>query len=1484
MTKLTEGNLKKFIKARIESYKNEDDVVSRYNDEQQTVGDYNGRQILELIQNADDAGAENISFKLDPDNNELIFFNDGIAFDLEGMKSIMIAHYSSKLTSSYIGNKGLGFRSVLNWAERISIYSAGLRIDFSRDVLGEYLQDDLKCLDLDDIRKKRKLSTECIPIPILGLPRVTTCWYEGCNDTNGCALKINYKKGKKEDIINLIKAIDERTLLFLQHIKHVTIQGFPESDLNKSITIHKEDWNIYSKDGVLGEKYQDKNKSEKKKYSVKIAIPKSGLLNDATSLYNYLPSQEQVHLPFLLHATVELDSTRNHVNKSDVNDFILQKAAELICDVAQKQLDKTNNCSDWIAYRMMTPMLQDKYYGRLAPLYNTLDELKQNLAIYPTIDNHYTTANNYYYYNDGISNYWRNFDIKDETFLKMLQPKGAEVSICRRELRDYSDAITNVSKQLKGDVEKAVCLIRHLYNCISDYRGYYFEEHNKKISVLFDSNNNIIEDVAFILDSGDKDLTKDLPEWVKFDVIHDSLSRELVNEFEKEISDFKQNKQENQHETSTVRCLVGLLKDKDFVDVRYFDKTYITEVVVRQANAKLKEDLTDKQKLIGEMLECIYRMKSDAELLNVNLLNEDREVTSANELLLPTKLNKQIFEGIDTLYALSLDDWQEYGFLSELDEDQYEVFMQKLGANRLLGEEKFKTLFENGYYTYLGLREVYSSSLGQRFKELLNGSADISISVIRDFIVEKLQRINLHNVLLFISSYNTVFEKLTEPLKLFFYYNKKWKDKITQFNYIQYQLSSLPCVKWKVFGCDLILDNTVDIDGLKQNEQKVDKAVELIRTDFRFEKMDDIRVFLNSCPTRLPKAKNIRKLYKLIIDGLADRDEGLENVLLYASDVDGHKDYHQSTEVFYSDNTCMPKKVIRDLNLFRLDYPSRQGVDKITKIFGLKSFDDLKFEIKSITNSSFSKEFDSFFRELKPYFLLYAIQNTNKPDSKTSIASYIKNCSIHLVSQCEYSIMDGVSMELDNREFINAGNDYYLNVREISSIAEMKTPSLCNAIAEILGIAFKLETKNEHFIHVFQNFDFTKRYIDENRKDEIEECFKLLGISPEERLFMEKYGELKHLSVDFNDPHFYSKILDVNELYIKKVDFSNWNNENSICFLKKTLATLETDEQRKELLGNINISEWHRTCFKKIKIEYNAAFVHNLWTILNNQVKNKQSEFFTLQDEYSNLELDVDWKHQLKEDAEYLTILNHKVKELFNQNGIDSNAVCLSGNIVEMHSNLYPQLIHSIQEEKDMEEKRWWLYFEGNEECIHEYMDSLTKNRDDEEGKNMTEKMKVEGEFVTAVVVPKPYHKNRKDGTREKSRTHKTRNDKDNARLGEEAEKKVDYFLRQKEQEGICKYGEWVSKRNDSAGYDFTYIVDGQHRYLEVKATSDNTFILSANEYDFAKQNMNIYDIAIVKGNQVTIYKSFFKGNPNLDTKDYYVSFGVQNAGNSNSH
>ena len=247
MTKLTKENLEELIGQRIEIFKNVDEAVSKYNAEQETIKEYNGRQILELIQNADDAGAKTISITLNTERNELVFYNDGVAFDFEGIKSIMIANLSSKITATYIGNKGLGFRSILNWAQSVTIYSAGLGIEFSMKVLEEYLENKLLSLksNLDEIRKSRNLSSTCIPIPILGLPRVSEKTYEGCTEDKGCALKIIYDESKQEDIINQIKAIDERTLLFLPKVKTVNV----EVDAQKStISDNEEEWNIYDKD------------------------------------------------------------------------------------------------------------------------------------------------------------------------------------------------------------------------------------------------------------------------------------------------------------------------------------------------------------------------------------------------------------------------------------------------------------------------------------------------------------------------------------------------------------------------------------------------------------------------------------------------------------------------------------------------------------------------------------------------------------------------------------------------------------------------------------------------------------------------------------------------------------------------------------------------------------------------------------------------------------------------------------------------------------------------------------------------------------------------------------------------------------------------------------------------------------------------------------------------------------------------------------
>ena len=1463
MTKLTKQNLTELINQRIEDFKKEYLVVSCYNDEQQTKGDYNGRQILELIQNADDAKAINISFELKKDENELVFYNDGTPFDLEGIKSIMIAHNSSKVTSSYIGNKGLGFRSILNWAESISIYSAGLKIDFSQQVLKEYLDNELKCLDLEAIRKARNLSSGCIPMPILGLPRVTECKYLGCDENMGCALVIKYDKEKENDVIQQILSIDELTLLFLQSIKQVKVPCSNFTSIENCITVDRNEWEIHAKDEELEEKYQDKNKNEKKKYSIKIAIPTDGLLETESTLYNYLPSKELVHLPFLLHATVELNSSRNHVNQSEVNDFILQKAAELIQYVAQKHLEKTQGCPDWTAYRMMTPTVQEKDYGSLKPLYDKLNELKKNMAVYPTVYNKYVKVDDYCYYGDNISDFWKEFAIKEGPVSKMLQSKGDAFSIPERELPNVVGAITTVSKQLHGDISHRVSLIRHLY----DNKGTYFNRQSK-VPVLIDNGNNIIEGEAYVQDSGGNELTQELPDWVTFSVVHKDLIEQLINEFHEEIDDTRQQKkQEGLQSVSDFRCLVSLL---DFLDIHYFDKTGIANQVVSQANAQLDEEVVDKPKLIVEMLNYLNIIGSDAELKYVRLLNTKKEVVKADDLMLPTEHNKRTFEGVGVQYVLDLDSWKKEGALPELTEEHFEGFMKKLGVNRILDEKKLGDCFYQGYNNYLASRQLFSDSIGHSQNDLFKGSSDVKIPVIRDSIIEKLKQISLQKVLQFVSSNEDVFSCLKDTIELSFFYNRNWRSIWTPYNYIRFQLSSLPSVERRVFGTDLILDNSVNVEELGAYGQNV---VDLIRTDFRFEKTDEICKFLNESPSLFHDGKNIRKLYKMVIDSLAYDERSIEKTIcLFASDVNGNKTFHPSTEVFYSDNTCLPKKVIEKTKMFRLDYPSRQGVDKITKIFSLRPLEDLDFKIESKQDSYLSGVFDLFFRKLKPYLLLYAIQNASKQSPKKNYASDIKNCSICLVARCEYSI-DGSKMSLDPGEFVNVGNEYYLNVDGLSSIDEMKSSTTyCNAIAEILGMVFKLETKNEHFIHVFQGFDFMKKYIDENRKDEIEECFKLLGLSTEERVFWEKYGELKEISLDFESLDFYSSV-GFDEEVIKKVNFSQWDNQDSINFLNVILDKLEEDKKQ-ALLDNIDLSLWHKVCFETIKTEYHKAFVHLLWTLLNGQYKNMRSKYFALQDDYSKLEFKNGWNHELKEHGDYEEYLKNKVNELLEQK-LEQNDIIkteLDKESCEEHDNLYPDLIHSIQEEKDMEDQRWMLYFEGNAEEIKSYKNQISEkvgNASTADAAN--DDTNVTGGFASGLVMPSTASTASHGRGGRKSSTHTTRTDQRKAQKGEDAEKKVDAFLKNENIEH-----EWVSKTNDSAGYDFVYIVNGQRRLLEVKSSSDNSFILSANEYTIANSNKDNYDIAIVNGNNVTIYKAFFDGKPSMTPSDYYVIFAVK--------
>lgn len=152
----------------IEKYTNSQlsiELEKACSEEYELMRDYNGRQILELLQNVDDACIDNKSIvKIKYIDNILEVGNTGTTFSKDTIERLCLGRASNK-SSSNIGNKGTGFRSLLNDAEWIEIHSGDFAIKFSYDytknLFDEYKDSELIVAQLRNWQKEYPL---CFPI------------------------------------------------------------------------------------------------------------------------------------------------------------------------------------------------------------------------------------------------------------------------------------------------------------------------------------------------------------------------------------------------------------------------------------------------------------------------------------------------------------------------------------------------------------------------------------------------------------------------------------------------------------------------------------------------------------------------------------------------------------------------------------------------------------------------------------------------------------------------------------------------------------------------------------------------------------------------------------------------------------------------------------------------------------------------------------------------------------------------------------------------------------------------------------------------------------------------------------------------------------------------------------------------------------------------------------------------------------------------
>jgi hypothetical protein len=341
------------------------ELVSHFNREESAINSYRGRQVLELLQNADDAGANyagksRILLRLT--EQYLAVANTGEPFSRAGFESLFISDNSPKQLhrAQCIGNKGLGFRSVLSWTSTPLILSGENAIAFSAKVAiarALELAEDLP--ELKDQFNEWTDSEGRLPVPTMRFPFVANAE----NSSRQIAEKIQQRgydtvvllpllPGKYQEVVAQFRDLSGETALFCRHLRQLTIEA-PELNetwdverdrekdgVQPTIITHRGQprlWTVHRKIGSVRKEALDERLRQMPSYEVALAVPEQVEPGTNHKLCVFFPTDDTLPMPMLAHATLDTDDNRKRLTNHAANREVLGHLARLIAEVAETE-------------------------------------------------------------------------------------------------------------------------------------------------------------------------------------------------------------------------------------------------------------------------------------------------------------------------------------------------------------------------------------------------------------------------------------------------------------------------------------------------------------------------------------------------------------------------------------------------------------------------------------------------------------------------------------------------------------------------------------------------------------------------------------------------------------------------------------------------------------------------------------------------------------------------------------------------------------------------------------------------------------------------------------------------------------------------------------------------------------------------------------------------------------------------------------------
>ncbi|MBI3968077.1 MAG: hypothetical protein HY329_20760 [Chloroflexi bacterium] len=287
--------------------------------------------LLELLQNAEDAGASEVEFTIRPDG--LTVWNDGRSFDAEDVTSICsVGHSTKRAGRGYIGFFGIGFKSIFTITERPRIFSGAFRFGFDREHFGSDREAPWQIVPLWLEEESPRPARTVFELPFVpAMSEVARRRLAEQFDQLDARLLLFLNQVRRIVVVDEITGVRRAVERTLQPVDLVVLRGGGPTQrwrvLRQSFDVPDE----IREDPSTAE--VERQAVETREVVVALAVDGKGNLIAAPDdrLYCYLPTDQRTGLRFLIHSDFVLTAQRDRVQSHLVwNRWLAGCAAEVL--------------------------------------------------------------------------------------------------------------------------------------------------------------------------------------------------------------------------------------------------------------------------------------------------------------------------------------------------------------------------------------------------------------------------------------------------------------------------------------------------------------------------------------------------------------------------------------------------------------------------------------------------------------------------------------------------------------------------------------------------------------------------------------------------------------------------------------------------------------------------------------------------------------------------------------------------------------------------------------------------------------------------------------------------------------------------------------------------------------------------------------------------------------------------------------------------